>query len=99
MSEMRDPDLTVRTNRRAYVLPCQIAMYIARQFTGGRSRKIGSGFFGRHHTTVLHSIRKIERLRRWDDALDRGNHAINRFLRENIAATAALSTRPWLASG
>ena len=34
LREMRDPELTVRTNRRAYVLPRQIAMYIARRLTG-----------------------------------------------------------------
>jgi chromosomal replication initiation ATPase DnaA len=34
MREMRDPDLSLRTNRRANVLPRQIAMYITRKLTG-----------------------------------------------------------------
>lgn len=34
LREMRDPELTVRSNRRAYVLPRQLAMYITRQLTG-----------------------------------------------------------------
>ena len=69
--ERRDPELTVRTNRRAYVLPRQIAMYIARQLTGASLLEIGREFGHRHHTTVLHCIRKIEKLRCSDDAVDR----------------------------
>jgi DnaA-like protein len=70
MREMRDPELKVRTHRRAYVLPRQIAMYIARQLTGASLQEIGREFGGRHHTTVLHSINKIE-MRRTDEALNR----------------------------
>ena len=70
LREMRDPELTVRTNRRAYVLPHQIAMYIARQLTGASLQVIGREFANRHHTTTLYSIRKIEGMRRSDGALD-----------------------------
>jgi hypothetical protein len=71
MREMRDPELTVCTNRRAYVLPRQIAMYIARQLTRASLQQIGREFGGRHHTTVLHSINRIEEIRRSDKALNR----------------------------
>jgi hypothetical protein len=71
MRERRDPELTLFTNRRAYVLPRQIAMYIARKLTGASLQEIGSEFGHRHHTTTLHSIRKIEKLRCSDDAVDR----------------------------
>ena len=70
LREMRDPELTVRTNRRAYVLPRQIAMYIVRHVTGATLQEIGRQFGGRHHATVLHSINKIDALRRSDRALD-----------------------------
>jgi chromosomal replication initiation ATPase DnaA len=71
MRELRDPELTVRTNRRAYVLPRQIAMYIVRQLTGASLDEMGRQIGGRHHTTVLHSINKIEASRRTDEALNR----------------------------
>jgi chromosomal replication initiator protein len=74
---MRDPELTVRTNRRSYVLPRQIAMYIARQLTGASLEEIGRAFDDRHHTTVLHSINKIEEMRRSDKAL---NSTITRLM-------------------
>jgi chromosomal replication initiator protein len=60
----------VRTNRRSHVLPRQIAMYIAMQLTGASLQEIGKLFGGRHHTTVLHSINKIE-VRRCDEGLNR----------------------------
>jgi hypothetical protein len=71
LREMRDPELTVRSNRRAYALPRQLAIYIARQLTGASLEEIGREFGGRHHTTVLHSINRIEAMRRLDEAFDR----------------------------
>ena len=70
LREVRDPELTLRTNGRSYVLPRQIAMYLARQLTGASLEEIGREFGGRHHTTVLHSVNKIEAMRWSDVALD-----------------------------
>jgi hypothetical protein len=79
MRERRDPELTVRTNRREYVLPRQIAIYVARQLTNATLQEIGREFGGRHHTTTLHSIRKIEEMRQSDGAPD---GAIRRLMDE-----------------
>jgi uncharacterized protein YeeX (DUF496 family) len=70
LREMRDSELTVRTNRRAYVLPRQLAMYITKQLTGTTLQEIGREFGGRHYSTVLYSIKRIERLLRTDEALN-----------------------------
>jgi chromosomal replication initiator protein len=45
-------------------------MYIVRQLTMATLAEIGGQFGGRHHTTVLHAINKIEDLRRLDKDLD-----------------------------
>jgi hypothetical protein len=45
-------------------------MYIARQLTSATLEEIGREFGNRHHSTTLHSIRKIEEMCRSDDALD-----------------------------
>jgi chromosomal replication initiator protein len=45
-------------------------MYIARQLTRASLEQIGQEFGHRHHTTTLHSVRKIEEMRRSDGALD-----------------------------
>jgi len=77
LSEMRDPDLKVRSHRQAYAFPRQLAMYIARQATRASLAEIGRQFGGRHYSTVLHSINKIERMSRLDEEL---NDAITRLM-------------------
>jgi len=83
---MRDPELTVRSQRRAYVLPRQIAMYIVRQLTGASLQEIGREFGGKHHTTVLHSINRIDAMRRADKAL---NWTIIRLMEALLPPTRA----------
>ena len=46
-------------------------MYIVRQLTGPSFVEIGREFGGRHHTTVLHAVNKVEAMRRTDEALNR----------------------------
>ena len=58
-------------DRAMELLPRQIAMYITRQLTGASLQEIGRNFGGRHHTTVLHSIRRVEKMRPPDSELDR----------------------------
>ena len=68
---MREQDLKVRSNTRAIAFPRQVAMYIVKQLTTASLPEIGRQFGGKHHTTVLHSINKIEELRRSDKDLNR----------------------------
>ncbi len=68
---LREQDLKVRSNTRAIAFPRQVAMYIVKQLTTASLPEIGRQFGGRHSTTVLHSINKIEALRRLDKDLDR----------------------------
>jgi chromosomal replication initiator protein len=60
-----------KTNAHAVVYPRQIAMYVAKELTSCSLPEIGRAFGGKHHTTVLHSIQKIERLRHTDPVLNR----------------------------
>ena len=46
----------------AMVLPRQIAMYISRQLTSSSYPEIGDRFGGKDHSTIIHAIRKIEKL-------------------------------------
>ena len=63
---MRVSELKQKNNSRAVVVPRQIAMYLAKNLTEASLPEIGRQFGGKHHTTVMHSIGKIDELRRTD---------------------------------
>ena len=68
---MRVAELKQKNNSRAVVVPRQIAMYLAKTMTEASLPEIGRQFGGKHHTTVMHSIGKIDDLRRSDKDLNR----------------------------
>ena len=68
---MRISDLKQKNNSRNVVVPRQIAMYLAKQMTEASLPEIGRQFGNKHHTTVMHSIAKIDEQRRTDKDLHR----------------------------
>ncbi len=74
---LRAQDLKVRSNSKEIAFPRQVAMFLVKQLTSASLPEIGRQFGGKHHTTVLHSINKIEALRQSDKNL---NKTINRLL-------------------
>jgi chromosomal replication initiator protein len=66
--------LKQKTNARNIAYPRQVAMYMAKELTHASLPEIGRYFSGKHHTTVLHSIQKIEQLRHTDMDLNRMIH-------------------------
>jgi chromosomal replication initiator protein len=68
---MRVAELKQKNNSRQIVVPRQIAMYLAKQLTEASLPEIGRQFGGKHHTTVMHSISKIDEHRRTDKDLNR----------------------------
>jgi chromosomal replication initiator protein len=74
---LRAQDLKMRSNSKVISYPRQVAMFIVKQLTSASLPEIGRQFGGKHHTTVLHSINKIQGLRQSDKDL---NKIINRLL-------------------
>jgi chromosomal replication initiator protein len=74
---LREHELKIRSNAKAIAFPRQVAMYLVKQLTTPSLPEIGRHFGGKHHTTVLHSIHKIDTLRRNDKDL---NRTINRLM-------------------
>ena len=68
---MKVAELKQKNNSRAVVVPRQIAMYLAKQMTEASLPEIGRQFGGKHHTTVMHSIGKIDEEKRTDKDLNR----------------------------
>ena len=53
-------DLKVKRKYKGYVIPRQVAMYLSRKLTDASLLEIGDKFGGKDHSTVLHSIKKVE---------------------------------------
>jgi chromosomal replication initiator protein len=70
-------ELKSRNNSKSVAMPRQIAMYLCKSLTHASLPEIGRSFGGKHHSTVIHSIRKVEDLRKRDPDF---NSLINNFL-------------------
>ena len=77
---MRVSDLKQKNNSRNVVVPRQIAMYLAKQMTEASLPEIGRQFGNKHHTTVMHSISKIDEQRRTDKDLHRTVNKLQELL-------------------
>jgi chromosomal replication initiator protein len=73
---MQPQQLKQKSNARHISYPRQIAMYLIKDLTQASLPEIGRVFGGKHHTTVLHSVQKIERLRQTDTDLNRLIHSL-----------------------
>ena len=73
---LQPSQLKQKTNERKIAYPRQIAMYLAKELTSASLPEIGRAFGGKHHTTVLHSIQKIEQLRHRDPDLNNLLHSL-----------------------
>jgi chromosomal replication initiator protein len=56
-------ELKSKNNSKSVAMPRQIAMYLCKNLTNASLPEIGKSFGGKHHSTVIHSIRKVEDLR------------------------------------
>ena len=59
-------ELKSKNNSKSVAMPRQIAMYLCKNLTNASLPEIGKSFGGKHHSTVIHSIRKVEDLRQRD---------------------------------
>ena len=64
-------ELLSKNNARHISHPRQIAMYLCKNLTKHSYPEIGRAFGGKHHTTVMHSVEKVETLVRTDETLQR----------------------------
>jgi chromosomal replication initiator protein len=73
---LQPSQLKMKSNERKIAYPRQIAMYLTKELTNASLPEIGRAFGGKHHTTVLHSVQKIESLRQRDGDLNRSIHSL-----------------------
>src|SRR5687767_5002942 len=64
--QLKIGELKSRNNSKSVAMPRQIAMYLSKSLTNASLPEIGRSFGGKHHTTVIHSIKKVEEMRKKD---------------------------------
>jgi chromosomal replication initiator protein len=77
---IRHAEMISARRAREVARPRQIAMYLAKQLTPRSLPEIGRRFGGRDHTTVIHAVRQIEKLRASDSEIDHDVIALMRLL-------------------
>jgi chromosomal replication initiator protein len=70
-------EIKSRNNAKQIAFPRQVAMYLCKQLTDLSFPDIGKHFNNKHHSTVMYSVDKIEKLRAEDADLDRTLHSIS----------------------
>ena len=69
--KLTNEELVSKNNSRNIAHPRQVAMYLCKHLTKHSYPEIGRAFGGKHHTTVIHSVEKIESLVATDETLQR----------------------------
>ena len=69
--KLTSEELISKNNARHISHPRQVAMYLSKHLTKHSYPEIGRAFGGKHHTTVMHSVEKIEALVATDETLQR----------------------------
>jgi chromosomal replication initiator protein len=75
--QLKVGDLKSRNNSKSVAMPRQVAMYLCKSLTNASLPEIGRSFGGKHHSTVIHSIKKVDELRKKDGDF---NSLVNNFL-------------------
>jgi chromosomal replication initiator protein len=74
--QVKQSQLKEKSNTKKVVYPRQVAMYLVKELTDASLPEIGRAFGGKHHTTVIHSVNKIEKARHIDPELNRLLHSL-----------------------
>ncbi len=74
--QIKQGALKEKSNTKKVVFPRQVAMYLVKELTDASLPEIGRAFGGKHHTTVIHSVNKIEQQRNGDPELNRLLHSL-----------------------
>ena len=69
--QLKISEIKSRNNSKSVAMPRQIAMYLCKQMTRASLPEIGRSFGGKHHSTVIHSIKKINELKKNDADFNR----------------------------
>lgn len=73
-------DMSSEKRMRSIARPRQVAMYLAKSFTSKSFVEIGRKFGGKDHTTVMHALKTIEKLKQSDAEISEDLHILSKIL-------------------
>ncbi len=82
--DVKRAELLGKRRHQSISLPRQVCMYLVRQHTRLSLEEIGAQFGGRDHSTVIHSLRKVEETMAGDPAFGRAVQAIREELAREV---------------
>ena len=82
-------------NKHGECFSRQVSMYLAKHVGGWSTPQIGRFYNGRHHTTVLYAIEKVERLRKQEASVDALLEVLSGDLRPAAASDSPLRPLAW----
>ena len=68
---LKNNEIKSKNNSQRIAFPRQIAMFLCKQLTNCSLPEIGRHFGGKHHSTVIHAIQKIELKKKKDSEFQR----------------------------
>ena len=68
--QLKVADLKSRNNAKSVAMPRQVAMFLCKALTHASLPEIGRSFGNKHHSTVIHSIKRVEQMRGADKDFD-----------------------------
>jgi chromosomal replication initiator protein len=80
--QIKPSDLKLKNNSSSVTFPRQISMYLCKQLTDLSLPEIGKRFGGKHHSTVIHSVRKIADMRKKKQDFDKLIHSFTESIRD-----------------
>jgi chromosomal replication initiator protein len=75
--QLKPSELKSKNNSKSVAMPRQVAMYLCKALTHASLPEIGRSFGGKHHSTVIHSIKKVDALKKRDPDF---HNLINTFM-------------------
>jgi len=78
---LKVPEIKSRNNAKRVAFPRQVAMYLCKNLTDASLPEIGKRFGGKHHSTVIHAINKIEKKRGHERDFDKMLNSLIEALR------------------
>ncbi len=82
--QIKQSQLKEKSNTKKVVYPRQVAMYLVKELTDASLPEIGRAFGGKHHTTVIHSINKIEQDTSYRSGIEQATPQSNGLITMNL---------------